>query len=457
LNKIASLIAGPVIALAVAALVATAGNSQPVVMTSAVVALCAAWWVLEPIPISVTGLIPIAVFPICGVLTAEQVAGAYGNKLVLLLMGGFILSTAMERSGAHRRLALMMVRLFGGNDPAGARPRRVVFGFMAATAILSMWISNTATTLMMLPIALAVIEQSTCRRLPVCLLLGIAYSASVGGIGTPIGTPPNLVFFENYVKAGGEEPNFLRWIGWTWPIIAVMLPIQALWLTRGIAPRDTLQLPEVGRWRAEERRTLVVFLVTALLWVTRTAPFGGWSSWLSLPGANDASVALVAVIAMHLIPNGKGETLLTWERASRIPWGILILTAGGIAIAEAFRATGISEMVGRQLAGLGSLQPVWLVGVTCLAVTFLTEVTSNTATANLLLPILAVVPVDDPKVILIPATISASFAFMLPAATLPNAIIFGSERIKVRQMAAEGIVLNLVGVVIVTVGCALLL
>ncbi|MCO8120925.1 SLC13 family permease [Stieleria sp. TO1_6] len=457
MNKVICLLAGPIAAGIVAALVASSGHTFPVVFTAMIVTWCAVWWVLEPIPIAVTSLLPIALFPMFGVLTATQVGAAYGNKLVLLLMGGFMLSTAMERSGAHRRLALMMVQLFGGNSAQGANPKRVVFGFMAATALLSMWISNAATTLMMLPIAMAVLERSSNRRLPVCLLLGIAYAASIGGTGTPIGTPPNLIFIDNFKKIGGEVPSFTQWAIWTWPIIAVMLPVTAFWLTRNLPTTESLVLPKVGHWRSEEKRTLAVFVVTALLWMTRSEPFGGWSDLLGIPDANDASVALIAVIAMHLIPNGKGEMLMTWEDVSKIPWGILILCASGMCIAEAFRSTGISEMVGQELGALGTMSPLIVVGVTCLALTFLTEVTSNTATANLLLPILALIPIADPKLVMIPATISASFAFMLPAATLPNAIIFGSDRIRISQMVREGIVLNLLGVVIVTAMCYLLL
>lgn len=455
--RIVSLLSGPLLAAFVAAVLRFYGHDYSVMVAAGVVVWCAAWWVMEPIPIAVTALIPLGVFPATGVLSSTQIAESVGHKLVLLFMGGLMLSMAMERSGTHRRLALAMVRLFGGGGVGGANPRRVVFGFMVAAAALSMWISNGATTLMMLPIALAVVEHSKNPKLPVCLLLGIAFAASVGGIGTPIGTPPNLIFIENYRLIGGEEPSFVRWATWTWPIIAVMLPIQAFWLTRSLPAADRLELPQVGAWRPEEVRTLAVFAVTALLWVTRTAPFGGWSGWLQAPGASDATVAIAAVIAMHLIPNGKGETLLVWEDAVRIPWGILLLCAGGFAIADAFRETGISLMIGEQLGGLGDLQPIVIVAVVCFAVTFLTEVTSNTATANLLLPILALIPVSDPKLIMIPATISASFAFMMPAATFPNAIIFAAGRVRVSDMVREGIVLNLIGVVVVTTLCFLLL
>ena len=394
------------------------------------VVLCAIWWIFEPIPIPATSLIPLAVFPLVGILDPIQVGAAYGDKLVLLMLGGFMLSTAMERSGAHRRLALNMVTLFGGTGGG----RRLVFGFMVASAFLSMWISNAATTLMLLPIVAAVVEKSTDKNLQVCLLLAVAYAASIGGIGTPIGTPPNLVFFDNYTRVAGQEPTFSQWMKWAMPIVFVMLPLAALWLTRGLKKQDNLQLPEPGTWRTEEIRTLLVFAVTALLWITRKEPFGGWSELTGMTSANDASVALLAVVAMHIIPNGKGETLVTWESASKIPWGVLILYGGGIAIAKAFIASGLSQSIGDSLGVLETVPVLIMVLAICLVVTFLTEVTSNTATATLLLPILAATALSaniDPELIMIPATISCSFAFMLPVATPPNAIVFSLSLIHI--------------------------
>jgi len=204
-----------------------------------------------------------------------------------------------------------------------------------------MWISNAATTLMLLPIVLAVVEKVSDERLRVSLLLGVAYAASVGGIGTPIGTPPNLVFMKVYAEGTGVEPTFLNWMSWAIPIVIVMVPLVGIWLTRGLQKLEPIKLPTVGTWRSEEIRTLLVFAVTALLWITRKEPFGGWSELAGLPTANDASVALMAAIAMFLIPNGKGERLMDWETASRIPWGILILYGGGIAIAKAFVSSGL--------------------------------------------------------------------------------------------------------------------
>jgi sodium-dependent dicarboxylate transporter 2/3/5 len=439
---------GPTISLCLGLGLFYSGSTPQVAWTSGVTALTALWWIFEPIPIPATSLIPIGVLPLAGVLNHQEVGAAYGNKLILLLLGGFMLSSAMAKSGAHRRIALTMVSLFGGTSST-----RLVFGFMAASAVLSMWISNMATTLMLLPIVMAVSEKVNDPRLRTALLLGVAYAASVGGVGTPVGTPPNLIFFENYRLITGTEPTFLEWMTWALPVVVVMVPLVALWLTRGLQKHAPIKMPEVGQWRPEEVRTLLVFAVTALLWVTRKEPFGGWSELAGLPSASDASVALVAVVVMFLIPNGKGERLLDWETAGKIPWGILLLFGAGMVIAEAFKSSGLSVSLGSALTGLGQLPTLALIVSVCLAITFLTEVTSNTATTTLLMPILGAAAISsgiDPRIIMVPATISASFAFMLPAATGPNAVVFGSEQLTVGDMAREGLVLNLIGVVVVT-------
>jgi sodium-dependent dicarboxylate transporter 2/3/5 len=341
----------------------------------------------------------------------------------------------------------------------GGGGRRLVFGFMATSALMSMWISNSATTLMLLPIVMAVVEQTENPRLTKALLLGVAYAASVGGIGTPVGTPPNLIFMQNYYEATGVEVTFLQWMSWTMPVVVVMIPLTAFWLTRKLQQEEQIELPSVGTWRAEEVRTLLIFALTALLWVTRKDPFGGWSSLAHLPDANDASVALLAVVAMFLVPNGRGGHLLDWETAVRIPWGVLLLFSSGIVLARAFVSSGLSRAMGDALAGWGHLPALALVAITCLSITFLTEVTSNTATANLLLPILAAAATSldvEPRLLMVPATISASFAFMLPVATAPNAVVFSSGKLTVRTMAAEGVVLNLLGVVVVASLCYVL-
>lgn len=431
------------------------GWSQAAAITAAVTALCALWWIFEPVPIPFTSLLPLAIFPLFGVLTPSQVGQSFGSPLILLLMGGFMLSTAMADSGAHRRIAMFMVNVFGGGSARG-----LVLGFMAAAAVLSMWISNTATTLMLLPVALAVLEQSDDRRLAVPLLLGIAYAASIGGLGTPIGTPPNLVFMQVHLDQFGTTPSFPQWMAWGLPVVFVMVPLSGLWLTRGIKLARPIELPPVGRWSTAEKRVMLMFGLTAFFWITRQAPFGGWSEWLGLRAANDASVALIAVVLMAALPNGEGGRLLRWEAAQKIPWGVLLLFAGGIAIASAFVQSGLADILANQLGALARL-PTWLLVLSiCLSVTFLTEVTSNTATSSLLMPVLAVTAAStgiSPMLLMVPAVMSASCAFMLPVATAPNAIVFGSDRIRIKDMARSGFVLNILGAFVITAVCLLVL
>lgn len=454
-QKLIFLILGPALAFVAFVLLDSLGSDRAICWTVAITLVCAVWWIFEPIPIPVTSLVPIAVFPITGVLTPAQVGESYGSPLVLLLLGGFILSTAMERSGAHQRVAITMVNLFGGGSS-----RRLVFGFMSAAALLSMWISNTATTLMLLPVALAVIEKSEDPELAIPLLLGIAYAASVGGVGTPIGTPPNLVFREIYFQNTGIEVSFLGWMTWGVPVVLLFVPVIALWLTRKLKFTGHTQMPETGSWQVDEKRVFIVFSLTALAWVTRSQPFGGWSELFNVPGANDASVALLAVILMFMIPNGKGERLLDWESAARIPWGMLILFGGGITLAKAFVSSGLSHTLGDLLSELANWPTVAMIGLVCLTITFLTEMTSNTATTTLMMPILAAAALAaniDPALLMVPAAMSASCAFMLPVATAPNTIMFSTNRFSIQTMAKEGFILNMIGIVIVTGVCMTLL
>ena len=449
------LAAGPLLGAVLFLALKSLGWESDACWTAAVSAVCAVWWVFEPVPIPVTSLLPLALFPVLGVLSPREVSESYGAPLILLLLGGFILSTAMAGSGAHRRLALTMVNFFGGSSR-----RRLVFGFMAASALLSMWISNTATTLMMLPVALAVLEKSGDESLAVPLLLGIAYAASVGGIGTPIGTPPNLIFSEIYSQNTGVEISFLAWMSWGIPVVVIFVPIIALYLTRRLAGSGSFSMPEVGKWSCHEARVLIVFLLTAVAWMTRSEPFGGWSTWFGVPGANDASVALAAVIVMFLAPNGRGGRLLDWDTASRIPWGMLILFGGGIAIAKAFIASGLSAALGEALSGLAVLHIVLILAVICLAITFLTELTSNTATTTLMMPILAATAMAmdmEPALLMVPAAMSASCAFMLPVATAPNVVVFSAGAFPTKVMAREGLALNFIGAFIITAACAIML
>jgi sodium-dependent dicarboxylate transporter 2/3/5 len=445
--RAASLLAGPLLACLLLYYLQGSFSIQ-ISLTAAVAAWCVIWWIFEPVPIPVTSLLPIAIFPLTGVLTADQVASAYGNKLVLLLLGGFLLSTALSHCGAHRRLALSMVHLFGNESP-----KRLVLGFMVAAAALSMWISNTATTLMLLPVAIAIIDSADNKTLALPLMLGVAYAASVGGIGTPIGSPPNLVFMQVYEETTGLQISFTQWMMWALPLVIIFLPIIWLWLTRKVENSGQLHLPKVGKWSTHEWRVMVIFGITAFLWITRKEPFGGWSGWLDLPQANDASVALLAVIALFTIPNGKNQKLLDWKAAQQIPWGILLLFSGGICLAKAFVISGLSTQLGEQLSAVTSFSIIGMMAAIALTVTFMTEATSNTATTAMLMPVLAATAINadlDPLLLMIPATYSASCAFMLPVATPPNTIVFSSGHVHSDQMAKEGFTLNLIGVIIIT-------
>lgn len=444
----------------VAALASDAiGASSAARATAFVTVLCASYWITEALPIPVSSLIPFAAFPLLGVATPKALASAYGHPLILLLLGGFILSKAMEQSGAHRRLALFMLHLVGGD--AG---KRLVLGFMATSALLSMWISNSATTLMLLPVALAILEREAdpdnARRLSAPLLLGIAYAASIGGLGTPIGTPPNVAFMAVYEETFGREVTFLDWMRVGVPATVVLLPIAYLLLTRDLRTRGRFELPAIGRWTKAERRVLAVFAVTAALWIFRSEPFGGWQVWLGDATVDESTVALAAVVAMFVLPDGSGSRLLSWETAATIPWGLLLLFAGGLAIATAFESSGLSALLATGLGGAAGWPAVALIALICLSVTFLTEVTSNTATAALLLPVLAAAAQatdTDPMKLMIPATLSASCAFMLPVATVPNAVVFGSGRFSTADMARHGFRLNVLGALALTLVCAVLL
>ena len=456
--KNVALFAGPLAALLMYLLVlqtTTAANNSALAITAAVAIICVIWWVFEPVPIPVTSLLPLSIFQISGVLTNNEVGQAYGSPLILLLLGGFVLSKSMERSGAHLRLALFMVNLFGNTSS-----KQLVLGFMVTAATLSMWISNTATTLMLLPVALAVANQAKDKDLAVPLMLSIAFAASICGIGTLIGTPPNLVFMQVYEQTFNKNIGFTQWMSWGIPVVVCMIPITWLWLTRKLTYTGGFEMPEVGRWSTTEKRVMIIFAITATAWITRKEPFGGWSTWFDLPTANDASVALIAVILMFVIPAGnddekhRGKKLLDWETAATIPWGILLLFGGGICLAKAFGVSGLSSALAENLSDLSTLPIIAMIFAICIAVTFLTETTSNTASTVLLMPVLAATAIGsniDPKLLMIPAAISASCAFMMPVATAPNSIVYASGFFSTKKMASEGIVLNITGAVTITI------
>ena len=427
------------------------GLSQDMVVTSVTATLCIVWWIFKPIPIPVTSLLPLALMPMFGVLTPAQTGAAYGSPLILLLLGAFILSRGMESTGAHKRVALGVIRLVGSDSP-----RRLVLGFMVSGAVLSMWVSNTATVLMLLPVALAVLDSAEQKeRLAAPLLLGLAWSCSIGGMGTPIGTPPNLIFMQVYEDTTGLTIGFIQWMSWGVPIVATMIAVAALWLTRSLPEKIKVTLPDAKAWHSAEKRVFMIFSVTAFMWMTRAQPFGGWRELLGVPSANDASVAFLAVIVLFMSRDDEGAPLITWQTAASIPWGVLLLFAGGICLASAFVASGLSAFAGEALAALANLPIYLMLLFICLAVTFMTEATSNTATTALLMPILAAAAIAagvEPLLLMVPAAMSASCAFMLPVATAPNAVIYGTDRVAISTMFREGLLLNLVGAFVVSLG-----
>ena len=455
------LIIGTLLGLATFGLTSINGLDSAAAATAGITVWVGTWWVFEPIPIPTTSMIPFAAFPLAGVLPNKVIAQAYGHWLILLLLGGFILSAAMEKSGVHRRIAIGMIRMVGGTGP-----KRLILGIMLATGVLSGWISNTATTLMMLPVALALCHELPGPKSVRALLLGLAYSASIGGVATPIGTPPNVVLMGIYEETTGKSVGFLDWMLLGGPIAIVLLFASWLYLTRNLEESEQANsvdtLPKLGSMSTYEKRILAVFVLTALAWITRSQPFGGWTGLAELKTVGDDTIALASAALLFIIPSGvkEGDKLLDWETARKIPWGLLILFGGGIAIAKAFGASGLSAAIGESLSAVTTLPTLLMVGMICLAVTFLTEMTSNTATTTLLMPILAATAIAaelEPLALMVPAALSASCAFMLPVATAPNAIVFGTGKLTTREMAQTGFALNLVGVIIITLGCMIFL
>jgi sodium-dependent dicarboxylate transporter 2/3/5 len=469
---------GPLLFLAIL-LFADLQPGQPLVTRMAAVAtLMAVWWISEAIPLAATSLLPLILFPLLGIMGGKETAPIYVNHVIFLFVGGFMIALAMEQWGLHKRIALWIIRLIGGG------PSRLVLSFMLASAILSMWISNTATAIMMLAIGLAIIGQleqnlgaDKTHRLSVALLLAIAYGASVGGMATLVGTPPNLSFvriFEIIYPAAGSV-SFGQWMLLGLPLTAVMMIVIWLLLTKVFfrSPADLRLSPEVvrreyralGSLRFAEAAVLAVFCCTALLWVFRkelvvgafTLP--GWADLLPFPGLiDDGTVAITMALLLFLIPSRAKEpqasrALLDLSVFRRLPWHIVLLFGGGFALAQGFQSSGLSGYVGGLFAGLEGASPLAMIAAVCTSLTFLTELTSNTATTELLLPILASAATTlgvNPLMLMVPATLAASCAFMMPVATPPNAIIFGSGRIKIVEMATVGIVVNLIGIVVIT-------
>ena len=443
--------------------------------TAAITAATTSWWIGGAMPLGAASLFPFVALPLTGAMPVAAVASAYFDPIILLFFGGFLLALGIERWGLHRRIAYGIVRR------VGAGPRRLVLGLMLGTGFVSMWVSNTATALLMLPIALAVVAGlegaggGRNENFAFCALLGVGYAASIGGLGTPVGTAPNLIFLGQYRSFFPQAPSitFFQWMVACVPLVFLLLVCSWVILITyarpgPVDPRVGAAVEEraraLGRWTPAEKRMGALFLLAALGWLFRQPiDFGGgwripgWSGLLPDPkAADDAVVAVGVAFLAFLVPSGneRGKSLLDWETAARVPWDILLLLGAGFAIAKAFEASGFSKTVGELLLpAMHGAPPLLLVAGTCAFVTFLSEFASNTATAQFMMPVLRGVAAAaslDPLLLLLPAGLAASCGFMLPIATPPNAIVFASGRIPVRRMARVGLLVDLVGIAAIT-------
>lgn len=443
----------------------------------AIVVIMAVFWIFEVVPIAITSLFPIFLFPLFGILDTKATALFYGKEIIFLFLGGLMLAQGIQNSNLHKRIALHIVNIIG------SKPANLVLGFMIATAGLSMWISNTASVMVMMPIGLSIIEEikevkdskKFLSKFAVALMLGIAYSADIGGMATLIGTPPNLVFMEMYHELFPDLPKigFAQWMMMGLPISITFLFTGWLLMTKVIFRMPKIKvfknkniikdlLKDLGKLRRDELYSGLVFLSAAILWVTgsditlsESFTIHGWRSAFGLEMVSDASIAVVTSLLLFMIPSKDRpkEMLLTWAKVRELPWGILLLFGGGFAIAGGFNSSGLSNLIGNLFANLEINDPFLIIIIVCFVLTFLTEITSNTATTNLILPILAKASAVlglDPRILMIPATLSASCAFMMPIASPTQAIVFGSGHVKIKQMIRAGILFNLLGVIIVT-------
>lgn len=466
MNKLKSIffkILGPLVFVLFQFIKPPEGLSPVGFMLLGITAWMAIWWVFEVVPIAVTALLPIILFPLFGVLKLSETTSQYGHKFVFLYLGGFILAVAIERWNLHKRIALYIIKAIG------SKASYLILGFMLATAFLSMWISNTATTVMMLPIAIAITnqinDQNTKEGISTsyfskALMLSIAYSASIGGIATLIGTPPNLVLAGVLENLYNIKIGFFEWMMFALPISIILLIICWKYLTtfafklKNIKFSDSKgqineMIAKLGKLSYEEKMVGMVFLLAAMGWI-----FRGLLEKVII-GLDDTIIAIIAALLLFLIPskNRKGKKLLTWDEAVKIPWGIIILFGGGMALAKAFTDTGLANWIASQITVFEGVAVILFVLIVTAMVNFLTEVTSNLATTAMLLPILSPVALSfdmHPFLIMIAVTLSASCAFMLPVATPPNAIVFGSGYLKVSDMVKKGFLMNIISIIFIT-------
>ncbi|WGG47937.1 DASS family sodium-coupled anion symporter [Rossellomorea sp. DA94] len=454
---------GPVLFFLIILFFSPEGLSKEAVGVLAGTVWIAIWWITEAIPIPATSLLPIILFPVTGALQSGDVTSAYGDGTIFLFMGGFIIAIAMEKWNLHKRIAMNIILLIGTST------ERIVLGFMLATGFLSMWISNTATAMMMLPIGTAVIYQvneslkkegaNRTGHFSKVIMLGIAYSASIGGLGTLIGTPPNTIFAAVVKQLYGIDFSFAKWMLFGVPLAAILLIVTWWYLIKVAFPLKIKELPggreiveqenrSLGRISFEEKLVLTVFTATALCWITRSFLLNKW-----IPSLDDTIIAMTGALVLFLLPGRKEARLINWEDAKKLPWGILLLFGGGLAIAKGFKETGLAEWIGKQLTVLDGVSFIIILAAVTTFVIFLTEITSNTATATMMFPIMAALAAAldvHPYSLMVAAGLAASCAFMLPVATPPNAVVFGSGYIKMGDMVKAGVWLNLISIVFIT-------
>ncbi len=474
-RQMAGLIIGPALFILMLLLPTPAGMLPSAQKMAAVALLMATWWMCESIPIPATSLLPLALFPLLGIMHTKNAAAPYASHLIFLFMGGFIIALSMQRWNLHRRIAMNIVKVVGFS------PGRLIFGFMTATAVLSAFVSNTATTVMMMPIGMAIIthvvEEGKREGLDkeidfspekfafgLNLMLGIAYAASIGGVATLIGTPPNTVLAGYLMKTYNYEITFANWLLVGVPLVVVFLPLCWLWLTRFANPMKLKKVPggkdlieaelaAMGRMNKGEQYTAVVFALTAIGWMFRK------QLDFLFPDpklVTDATIAMAGALVLFVIPISRktNEFVMNWHWAAKMPWGVLILFGGGLSMAAGFKTTKLADWIGNQVSLLDTAPILVLVLAVATLIIFLTELTSNTATSAMVMPILSAVAIglgQNPLLLVVPAAIAASCAFMLPVATPPNAIVFGSGYVTIPQMVKSGFGLNIVGIIITAI------
>lgn len=470
-RQLTGLLMGPVLFILILLLPTPQDMTPAAQRVAATAVLMAVWWITEAIPIPATALLPAALFPTLGVLKSADACAPYANHLIFLFLGGFFIAIAMEKWNLHRRIALHTILL------VGTSPKRIILGFMIATAFLSMWISNTATAMMMVPIGMAVINQTSRFlsgqrnnsidvtpgkfKFAAALMLGIAYAASIGGVATIIGTPPNTILVGFIEKMYHHQVSFILWMAFGVPLAVLMLAISWFYLVRFAMPPELDSLPagrklisdelkQLGPISRAERSVLYVFMAVAFAWITH--------GFIKLENLliHDATIAMLGASLLFMIPVNlkKGIFLLDWKSAVRVPWDVILLFGGGLSLAEAFSSSELAHWIGGQLTALQGSSLVLLIFAVIILAMLLTEVTSNTATTAMLMPVMAGIAAGmkvHPFGLMIAAAVASSYAFMLPVATPPNAIVFGSKQFSITQMARVGLVLDLIGSILITV------